>query len=591
MNEKNEKESLSRRNFLVGAGLLGAAAATAGLAGCGPQGSPASDSGGSTGGGGGGAGVYTGVGRGRHGAIVVKVEVDGETIKNIDVVHAAETPQVGQAVIEQYPQLMVENNSINVDTITSATISAMGFKEAVSDALTVAGLDPTDFQTPVALPAPESGDTSCDVVVIGSGGAGLTAATKAAKAGKKVILLEKQGVLGGTSNFSIEGYGAVGDRAHVAVGSPSTPQTQIDAYMKNYPNGTLESYTAFANNNGAQLDWLRSIGAEFTVCGSPVSAATSREVGPIGVTIVAALIAEAKKSGVDIRLNTPATEIVMEEGRVSAIKASNAGGDFTITTKAAIITSGGFGANLDMVVEQQPSLQGYNYSCAAGSTGDMHKAAEAAGAALLNMDYIRVNFCYMTGELGCVYYVASPLNTGAVFMDPDGKRFVSEQSGYGQGLQIVEHGGEGFAVFDSSVMGGCQDVRDYESLGLFVKADTLEELFDAIDINKENALATIETYKGYVAAGADPDFNRPMLNMTFDEPPFYAAPMRCRVQGTFGGIATNERAEVLDAAGAVIPGLYAAGECANDGTWGQNPCSVNIVFGTFAAENAAAYVG
>lgn len=588
------KEKVSRRQFLVGAGLAGIGVATAGLAGCESPGG--SGSSGNNGDGGSApsvsaSGAYTGVGYGRHGAIVVKVDLDDKTIKSIDVIHAGETPNVGSMVIEQYPSLMVENQSVNVDVISSATISSMGFKDAVSDALTQAGLDPADYQSPVSLATPEAGDTEVDIVVIGSGGAGLTAATKAAKAGKKVILLEKQGVLGGTSNFSIEGYGAVGDKAHIAVGSPSTPQTQIDAYMAGYPNGTEVSYTAFANNNGKELDWLRSIGAEFTVCGSPVSAATSREVGPIGVTIVAALSAEAKKSGVDIRLNTAATEIVMTDGAVSAVKASNAGGDFTITTKAAIVTSGGFGANADMVVEQRPALQGYNYACCSGATGDGHKMAEAAGAALLNMDYIRVNFCYVTSERGFVYYLGSVLNTGAVFMDPDGKRFVNEQSGYSRGLEIVDHGGEGFAIFDHSIVGGSQDVRDNESLGLFVKADTLEELFDAIDINKANALATIDAYKGYVADGADPEFKRGMLNMTFDEPPFYACPMRCRVQGTFGGISTDEKAQALNASGAVIPGLYAAGECANDGTWGQNPASVNIVFGTFAAENAVAYIG
>jgi fumarate reductase flavoprotein subunit len=578
---------VTRRQFLLGAGIAGAGIAGAGLAGC----SSATDPSGTTNTGTAQEGLVYGVGKGRGGAIVVELEAGDSSLASLKVISSQETPNVGETAIQQQLDLVTANQSINIDVVSGATISCMGFKDAVSAALANAGLNPDDFQALVALPAPESGDTSTDIVVIGSGGAGLTAAIKAAMAGKSVILLEKEGLLGGTSNFSIEGYGAVGDKAHVAVGSPSTPESLAATMIDSYPNGKEESFLYFAANNGKELDWLRSIGAEFTVCGSPSSAATSREVGPIGVTIVAALSAEAKKTGVDIRLNTAAQEIIMEGGVVSGVKASSAGGEYTISAKAVVVASGGFAANSDMVVEYRPALQGYSYSCAPGSTGDGHLMAEAAGAELLNMDYIRVNFCYTTDDRGFVYYLGSVLNTGAVFVDPDGKRFVNEQSGYGFGLDIVDHGGSGYAIFDHSIVGGSEDVRHYEKLGLFKTADTLEALFDQLDINNSNALDTIETYKGYVAQGSDPDFNRPMLNMTFDEPPFYACPMACRCQGTFGGISTDVGAQALDASGAAIPGLYAVGECANDGTWGANPCSVNIVFGTAAAENAAAYIG
>lgn len=262
---------------------------------------------------------------------------------------------------------------------------------------------------------------------------GMTAAAKAAEAGKKVILLEKLGILGGTSNYSIEGFGEVGDKTHVGLGCPTTAEAMAESLTNSNPNGQAEAFVTLANNNGAAADWLRSIGAELTVAGGQTSAASSREVG--------------------------------------------------------------------------------------------------------------------------------------------------------------EQGGTGWAIFDNSIADGVADVRHYRDLGLFVCADSIEELAEKTGINAAGLAATIEKYKGYVAAGKDEEFGRAMLNMTFDEAPFYACPMTCRVQGTFGGITINQKAEVLTAAGESIPGLYAAGECANDGTWGANPAAVNIVYGIIAAASAAEYIG
>ncbi len=187
--------------------------------------------------------------------------------------------------------------------------------------------------------------------------------------------------------------------------------------------------------------------------------------------------------------------------------------------------------------------------------------------------------------------MGSLFNTEAIFVNDEGQRFVNDQGAYGVGLKVVDQGGSGWAIFDNSLVQGVEDVRDYGDLGLYVSADSIEALADKIGVNKTNLAQTVETYKGYVANGKDEAFGRGMLNMSFDEGPFYACRMTCRVQGTFGGINTDVDTQVLTADGAVIPGLFAAGECANDGTWGANPAAVNIVFGRIAGEKAAAYVG
>ncbi|MGI6151401.1 MAG: FAD-binding protein [Christensenellales bacterium] len=534
-------------------------------------------------------GDYYGVGNGRNGAIVVKVTVGESSIDAIEVISENETYNTGSVPVALYPGLIVENQSPNVDMVSGATITSAALLTAVRDAITRAGGDPAQFGAPVSPIEVPHADTEAEVVVIGAGGAGMTAAIHAAYAGKKVILLEKLGIVGGTSNYSIEGFGAVGDKTHNALGSDITAEALAGTLINGNPNGTPEALTVLANNNGAAADWLRSIGAPMTVAAGQTSVTTSREVGELGNTIISALKAECLKAGVDLRINSKATELVMQDGAVAGVKVSTAHGDYTISAKAVVIATGGFGANNELVSQHYPALKGYNFSCTAGATGDGHLMAQAVGAELKNMDYIRVNFTYTTADNGYYYYMGSLFNTGAVFVNDNGQRFVNDQGAYGVGLKVVEQGGSGWAIFDNSLIEGVADVRNYGELGLYVKADSIEELADKIGVNKANLVQTIENYKGYVANGKDEEFGRAMLNMAFDEGPFYACRMTCRVQGTFGGINTDVDTQVLTADGTVIPGLFAAGECANDGTWGANPAAVNIVFGRIAGEKAAAY--
>ena len=483
-------------------------------------------------------GTYLGLGNGRNGAIVVKVQVSENSLDSIDVVSSQETWNTGSIPISVYPDQILKTQSLDVDLISGATISSLALLNAVKDAISQAGGDPAKFTGKIpAPPAPQNAQT--DVVVVGAGGAGMTAAIHAAKAGKRVILLEKLDIVGGTWNYSIEGFGAVGDKTHTGLGSDITTNALAETLTTGNPKGTAEAFKILAENNGAAADWLRSIGAPMTVAAGQTSVATSRETGELGVAIISALKHECEKLDVDIRTGSKATELVMQDGRISGVKVSAKSGDYTIEARAVILATGGFAANNDLVSKHYPALKGYSSSASVGATGDGHIMAEKIGAALDNMDYIRVNFTYTTADNGYFYYMGSLFNTGAIFVNNEGKRFVSDQGAYGVGLKVVEQGGKGWAIFDQSIVSAISDVRKYNELGLFTSADTIEELAAKIGVNEQNLKDTIEKYKGYVANGKDEEFNRPMLNMTFDEPPFYACPMTARVQGTFGGIQIN----------------------------------------------------
>lgn len=533
-------------------------------------------------------GTYTGISEGRGGPIVIQADFSESAVTDIRVITHNETYNVGDVPLELYPDLIVENQSLNVDIVSGATISSVAFLEAIGQCVEQAGGDSSSLSGDIPV-TDTCEDTVTDIVVVGGGAAGMSAAAIAAEAGSSVILLEKLDFLGGTSAFSIESFGASEAKVQVSLGTPVTSDQNYESYVASNPTGIPDAFRILADKNGEAADWLWSIGAPLTVTSSGSSVTTSREAGSMGQVITAALMAEVKKQGVDIRTGSKATELVMEDGAIAGVVVENDAGQYTIRASAVILATGGFGANNEMVSTYQPLLEGYASSCSVGATGDGHLMAETVGAQLVNMDTIRVNFTYYTDGIR-VYYMGCLANTGAIFVNEDGERFVNDQGGYGVGMTVVEQGGYGYMIFDQSMIDSIEDVREYYELGLYESADTLEELAEKIGVDADGLSETVENYKTYVENGVDEEFNRSMLNLTFDEGPYYACKMTAHVQGTFGGIQTNTSSEVLDADGSAIPGLYAAGECAWVGTNGANPMAVNIVFGTIAGQNAAAYV-
>ncbi|HHW92179.1 MAG TPA: flavocytochrome c [Firmicutes bacterium] len=534
------------------------------------------------------AGTYTGIGDGRNGPIVVQVDFSDDAIEDIRVYSHNETYNVGDIPIELYPELIVKNQSLAVDIVSGATISSVALLSAIQQCVQDAGRDPAELKTEIPKEFTPAADTTVDIVVVGGGAAGMTAASFAAEAGKKVILVEKLAFLGGTSAYSIESFGSSETILHKALGVPATADDMYKNYVKSNPKGIPEAFDVLAHNNGKAADWLRSIGAPLTVTSSGFSVTSAREAGKLGQVITSALMNEVKKKGVDVRVNTRAVELIMEDGAVAGVKVEGPSGEYAIKAKAVILTTGGFGANNEMVAKYVPELKGYNFSCSPGATGDGQLMAEAVGAQLADIDYIRVNYLYNADGVK-VYYMGSLANMGAIFVNNDGKRFINEQLSYNAGMDVVAQGGTGWMFFDQSLVDSIQDIREYYNLGLFESAPTIEELADKIGVNKGNLVETVERYVGFVKNGKDEDFGRPMLNLTFDEPPYYACKLTCYVQGTFGGIRTDTGARVLDTNNNAIPGLYAAGECASAGTYGANPMAVNVVFGRIAGEGAAAY--
>lgn len=427
-------------------------------------------------------------------------------------------------------------------------------------------------------------EATCDIVVVGGGGAGMTAAIKATEAGKKVILVEKEGRLGGNTLLGSTSFSAAESSLQEAAGVETKAEEWAAKLRKGNPSSTEEAIKYLTEQSGAAADWLSGIGMDLSRIFNTYAHGTADGSAP-GIKIVEAMQKEMDRVGIDYRVDAEATKILKDEnGKICGVRVNDS---YDIKAKAVIMASGGFAANNELIVEYDPRWNGLSYSCSGSATGEGTLIAREAGAALSHMTNVKVNpTAHYIDDKVC-FSVAPLRSNGCIMVSHAGVRIVNEEGAYTPNSEvIVKNGGEVYMVFDQTLVDKIAAVEGYKNGGYLVYADTLEELADMIDVDKEAFLATCAQYTEYCKNGVDPDFGKTNFSTDLTNAPFYAMTAKPAVQGTFGGISVNARAAVLDEAGNVIEGLYACGECADEGTMGDAPLTVNVVFGTLAAQSA-----
>lgn len=549
------------------------------------------------------AGTYTGTAQGFGGDVTATVTLSEAEITDIQVVGDQETDGLGSVAIEQLPPKMLEAQSPNVDAMSGATVTSNAIIEAVTAALSQAGVDASSLVPKEAEDkALEEQTLEADVVVIGAGGAGMTAAITAHEAGKEVILLEKMPYAGGNTTKSTGGMNAAETSVQAELGIEDSVQTFIDDTMTGGKNvNDLALVTTMAENSAEAIDWLASIGAplpEVSFSGGATNKRIHRPEGgaAVGPYLVEKLLAKIGEDEISLLYNTEATELIVEDGAVTGVKATGDGVRYTINAKAVVLATGGFGANLEMCAAYSPDLAGFVTTNSPCATGDGIKMAEAVGAATVDMGQIQIH--------PTVYQATSLMVTesvrggGAILVNASGERFVDEMETRDvvSAAEIAQEGGYAYLVFDQAQRDNLSAIDSYVSNGLTVQADTIEDLATQMGVDASNLQATVEAWNQAVAEQNDEAFGRTTgMDVDISVAPFYAIQIAPGIHHTMGGVKIDTTASVISVDGEPIPGLFAAGEVTG-GVHGANRIGGNavadiIVFGRIAGQSAADYAG
>ena len=596
------------------------------------------------------SGDFTGTAKGFGGDVSVTLTLTDGAITGCTAEGKDETQGVGSEAIAKMPGEIAESGSIAVDGVSGATVTSTAIKEAAAAALTAAGLNPDDYKTAVEKTgSAEDSTVEADVVVVGAGGAGMTAAITAAGEGKSVVILESQSMVGGNSVRATGGMNAgktvyqdeneFGESAGVEktlktaaekyadnetiTALAKTVSEQWAAYQAN-PTGYFDSVelmeldtmiggkgindpelveTLCANSADA-IDWLDEQGITLHSVSSFGGASVKRIHRPVdaegktlsvGSYMIPLLQENCDKAGVQTLLNTTATELLTDaNGAVVGVKATGSTGEtITVNAKAVVLTTGGFGANLDMVTEYKPELKGFMTTNAAGAQGQGIEMATAVGADTVDMDQIQI---HPTVEANTAALITEGLRgDGAVLINAEGKRFIDEVGTRDvvSAAEIAQTGSYSWLVVDQAMVDASSVIQGYIKKGYTVTGQTYEELAKAMGVDEAAFAETMKTWNGYVEAKNDPDFGRTSFAKALDTAPYYAIKVTAGVHHTMGGLKINTNTEVLKADGSVIPGLFAAGEVTG-GVHGANRLGGNAVadftvFGRIAGAAASKY--
>ena len=596
------------------------------------------------------SGNFTGTAKGFGGDVSVTLTLTDGAITGCTAEGKDETQGVGSQAIAKMPGEIAESGSIAVDGVSGATVTSTAIKEAAAAALTAAGLNPDDYKTAVEKDATaEDSTVDADVVVVGAGGAGMTAAITAAGEGKSVVILESQSMVGGNSVRATGGMNAgktvyqdeneFGESAGVEktlktaaekyadnetiTALAKTVSEQWAAYQAN-PTGYFDSVelmeldtmiggkgindpelveTLCANSADA-IDWLDEHGITLHNVSSFGGASVKRIHRPVnaegktvsvGSYMIPLLQENCEKAGVKMMLDTTATEILTDaNGAAVGVKATGASGEtVTVNAKAVVLASGGFGANLDMVVKYKPELKGFMTTNAPGIQGQGIEMAQAIGAATVDMDQIQI---HPTVEANTAALITEGLRgDGAILINEEGQRFIDEVGTRDvvSAAEIAQTGSYSWLVVDQAMVDASSVIQGYIKKGYTVTGATYEELGKAMGVDAAAFAETMDKWNGYVEAKNDPDFGRTSFANPLNTAPYYAVKVTAGVHHTMGGLKINANTEVLNEKGEVIPGLFAAGEVTG-GVHGANRLGGNAVadftvFGRIAGAAASDY--
>lgn len=554
--------------------------------------------------------VFEGTGNGKHGDIKVEVTMKDNHIEDIKVLNHGENKVLAEPVYEELEQTIINQNSTEVDVVTGSTATSEGYLEAVNDAVKKSGMTLVASKKVSTKSEKEPTEQTFDVVVVGSGGAGFSAAIEAKEAGKSVVLIEKMPAVGGNTLISGAEMNVPNNWVQEKLGiKGDSPEKMAEDTIKGGDElGDPHMIQVMTENALDAATWLKDdIKVEFLddqlfQFGGHSYKRALIPKGHTGQEVITKFRAKADKLEIPIKLNTTAKELIQENNRITGVKAENKEGQM-ITYKAkngVILTTGGFGSNVEMRKKYNEKMdESYMSTVTEGSTGDGIIMAEAVGADLTNMENIQT-YPICNPKTGVISLLADTRFDGAILVNQEGKRFVEEleRRDVISNAILEQTGGYTYQLWNDDInkISGTMKVHEaeYEELlkqKMIVKADTLEEAAAFFDIDIQNLKETVKKVNQYAKDGKDEEFNHRGELVSLAKGPYYIEKAVPSVHHTMGGLVINDKTEVLNKDGQPIPGLYAAGELTGvihgSNRLGGNAITDIIVFGRIAGQEVS----
>lgn len=461
-------------------------------------------------------------------------------------------------------------------------------------------------------------EATADVVVIGSGGAGLVAAITACRAGASVIVLEKQPVTGGNTALSAGGLNAAGTRFQIPTNPPDpncpagdTPQLMFDDTMTaGKGKNNTDLVRILADNSASSVHWLvDELGADLSNVGKLAGSSCARSHRPqggkaVGAHLIGVLRAAAAAAdeptvppaaenpckSLEIRVNSKVVKIVEDaQGKVVGVHADGRHlGLYAIESKAVVMTAGGFSADAARVAQYKREYEGMTHSNQPGATGDGLDLGAAIQGELIDMSFIQIHPTLAVG--GRTLITEGVRGSGGILVNREGSRFVNEMATRSivSAEVFKQSGASAFLIFDGGVRGRLSQTEGYFTLGLVREGANLEELAVRIGVPSTMLVETVSTYN---SAPSDPQERPRLFQLT--GPNFYAIEVAPGIHYTMGGLRIDTQTRVLTASGSPIAGFFAAGEVTGgvhgEERLGGNSISETITFGRIAGANAAQF--
>ena len=514
-------------------------------------------------------GTYSAEAQGIFVPVKVQVTVTENEITSVLIDATGETPELGGTAAGTLAESILNAQTPNVDALSGATVTSKAIIAAATDALQQAGadiatLDAQRKDTGAGTGEKEEKIVDTEIVIIGAGGAGMTAAIMAKQEGKDFVLLEKMPYAGGNTTKATGGMNA-------------------------------------ANSSSDAIDWLDTIGAALPKISFSGGASVNRIHAPedgsgVGGFLVEHFSAKLEELGVSILYNTAATELMVDaEGKICGVKAEGKDANYVFNCKAVILATGGFGANEEMYTQYRPDLKGTVTTNAPGATGDGILMAQALGADLVDIEQIQL---HPTVEQSTSMLITESVRgDGAILVNQKGERFTNEllTRDAVSAAELEQEGQYAWIIFDQNLRDHLKAIEKYVKANLTKQGDTIEALAAELEIDPATLAKTLSDWNEIVKNQRDTQFGRTTgMNADLTTAPYYAIKVAPGIHHTMGGIRIDTKAQVINTEGKPIPGLFAAGEVCG-GVHGGNRLGGNavadiVIFGRIAAQSAFDYL-